>query len=272
MVIFVLFERAIAIGVLRDPGDSTACFTPRRTHSSTSVAQKVAEVAGDEAIPSIVASMRIEIFSDVICPWCFIGKRRFETAISRLAARGINIQVDYSFRPFQLDPGAPTNQTTFAKDAYAKKFGGEQRAAEILQHVTSVAAQDNIEFNMNIALRANTFDAHRLLAFALNQYGSAVQILLKERLMTAYFTNGQNISDKEVLVVCATEVGINETESRNFLTSESLVDEVQTEIAQASDYGVTAVPTFVINGQWSVPGAQDVEMFERILERMHTNS
>lgn len=216
--------------------------------------------------------MRIEIFSDVICPWCFIGKRRFETAISRLQARGIDIQVDYSFKPFQLDPTASSSETTYAKDAYAKKFGGEQRAAEILQHVTNVAAQDNIEFNMDVALRANTFTAHRLLAFALINHGSATQILLKERLMRAYFTDGQNIADTAVLVSCAVETGIDETVARQFLESDELVTEVQNEIAQATEYGVTAVPTFIINGQWSVPGAQDVEMFERILERMHANS
>ncbi len=212
--------------------------------------------------------MRIEIFSDVICPWCFIGKRRFETAISRLRDRGVDVEVDYSFRPFQLDPTAPTDSPTPAKDAYAKKFGGPERAAEILDHVTSVAAQDNITFNMDIAVRANTFLAHRLLSFSLKQYGAAVQIPLKERIMDAYFTDGKNIADIDVLVDCAESVGIDRTKALTFLSSNELVDEVRAEIAEASDYGVTAVPTFIINGQWSVPGAQDIEMFERIIERI----
>jgi predicted DsbA family dithiol-disulfide isomerase len=232
------------------------------------VAQKVAVVAGVEAIPSIVASMRIEIFSDVICPWCFIGKRRFETAISRLRDRGVDVQVDYSFRPFQLDPTAPTDSPTPAKDAYAKKFGGPERATEILDHVTSVAAQDNITFNMDIAMRANTFLAHRLLSYALKQHGAAVQIALKERIMDAYFTDGKNISDIDVLADCAESAGIDRTEAHTFLSGDELVDEVRSEIAEAAEYGVTAVPTFIINGQWSVPGAQDVEMFERIIERI----
>lgn len=232
------------------------------------VAQKVAVVAGVEAIPSIVASMRIEIFSDVICPWCFIGKRRFETAISRLRDRGVDVQVDYSFRPFQLDPTAPTDSPTPAKDAYAKKFGGPERATEILDHVTSVAAQDNITFNMDIAVRANTFLAHRLLSYALKQHGAAVQIPLKERIMDAYFTNGKNISDIDVLADCAESAGIDRTEAHTFLSGDEFVDEVRNEIAEATEYGVTAVPTFIINGQWSVPGAQDVEMFERIIERI----
>jgi predicted DsbA family dithiol-disulfide isomerase len=212
--------------------------------------------------------MRIEIFSDVICPWCFIGKRRFETAISRLRDRGVDIQVDYTFRPFQLDPTAPNDSPTPAKDAYAKKFGGTERATEILDHVTSVAAQDNITFNMDIAVRANTFLAHRLLSYSLLKHGAAVQILLKERIMDAYFTDGKNIGDIDVLADCAESAGINRAEAHTFLNSDELVDEVRSEIAEAAEYGVTAVPTFIINGQWSVPGAQDVEMFERIIERM----
>lgn len=212
--------------------------------------------------------MRIEIFSDVICPWCFIGKRRFETAISRLRDRGVDVQVDYTFRPFQLDPTAPNDSPTPAKDAYAKKFGGPERATEILDHVTSVAAQDNITFNMDIAVRANTFLAHRLLSYALLKHGAAVQILLKERIMDAYFTYGKNIGDIDVLADCAESAGINRAEAHTFLNSDELVDEVRSEIAEAAEYGVTAVPTFIINGQWSVPGAQDVEMFERIIERM----
>jgi predicted DsbA family dithiol-disulfide isomerase len=232
------------------------------------VAQKVAVVAGVEAIPSIVASMRIEIFSDVICPWCFIGKRRFETAISRLRDRGIDVQVDYSFRPFQLDPTAPIDSPTPAKDAYAKKFGGPERATEILDHATSVAAQDNITFNMDIAVRTNTFLAHRLLSYALKQHGAVVQIPLKERIMDAYFTDGKNISDIDVLADCAESVGIDRTEAHLFLSGDDFVDEVRAEITEAAEYGVTAVPTFIINGQWSVPGAQDVEMFERIIERI----
>jgi predicted DsbA family dithiol-disulfide isomerase len=212
--------------------------------------------------------MRIEIFSDVICPWCFIGKRRFETAISRLRDRGVDVQVDYVFRPFQLDPTAPTDLPTPAKDAYAKKFGGQEKATEILAHVTSVAAQDNISFNMDIAVRANTFLAHRMLSYALNNHGAEVQIMLKEFIMDAYFTTGQNIGDIEVLGNCAESAGISRQEALDFLASDALVGEVQAEIAEASEFGVTAVPTFIINGQWSVPGAQDVEMFERIIERI----
>lgn len=193
-------------------------------------------------------------------------------AILRSRDRGIDIEVDYSFKPFQLDPTAPTDGITPVIEGYAKKFGGHERATEILQHVTSVAAAENIQFNMDIALRANTFDAHRLLAYASHNYGYAVQISLKERLMDAYFTNGLNIADLDVLAGCASSVGIDHDECVRFLRSNEFATQVRTEIASASELGVTAVPTFVINGQWSVPGAQDVEMFERTLERMHAQA
>lgn len=180
----------------------------------------------------------------------------------------MDVQVDYVFRPFQLDPTAPTDSPTPSKDAYAKKFGGVEKATEILNHVTSVAAQDNITFNMDIAVRANTFNAHRLLSYALKHHGANAQIMLKELLMDAYFTNGRNIGDIDVLADCAKSAGISREEAITFLEGEVLADEVRAEIAEAAEYGVTAVPTFIINGQWSVPGAQDVEMFERIIERI----
>jgi predicted DsbA family dithiol-disulfide isomerase len=180
----------------------------------------------------------------------------------------VDVQVDYVFRPFQLDPTAPTDSPTPAKDAYAKKFGGPEKAREILDHVTSVAAQDNITFNMDIAVRANTFLAHRLLSYAIKHHDAESQIMVKEFIMDAYFTNGQNIGDMDVLADCAESAGISREEAIAFLASDALVDEVRAEIAEASEFGVTAVPTFIINGQWSVPGAQDVEMFERIIERI----
>lgn len=236
------------------------------------MAQNVAVVAGAEVIPSIVAPVRVEIFSDLVCPWCFIGKRRFETAISRLRQRGIDITLDYQFMPFQLDPTAPTDSAIPVIEAYAKKFGGRDKAIDILNHVTKVAAQDGITFNMDIAVRANTLNAHRLLTLAHSDYGVNTQIALKEIVMRAYFTDGQNIADVEVLTACAGEAGMNTSEVLEFLAGPRLIAETNAAIAAAQDVGVTAVPTFVINGQWSIPGAQDVDMFERILERLHNQS
>ena len=217
--------------------------------------------------------MRVEVWSDVVCPWCFIGKRRFETALQRVSQTVDTSSVEIVYRAYQLDPTAPPGAAQPVTQAYAKKFGGEVRAKEILQHVTAVAAQDGIEFNMDIALRANTLLAHRLLWLVgerdrLN--GSTLQPQYKERLLQAYFTQGRNIADPEVLVECASEVvgGIAESEVRQFLAGDSGRAEVMEEVALAASHGISAVPTFVFDGQWSVPGAQDVEVFERVLTRL----
>ena len=209
--------------------------------------------------------MRVEIWSDVVCPWCYIGKRRFETAVERVQGLPGADKIEIVYRPYQLDPSAAPGRVQPVVEAYAKKFGGEERAAQIIGQVTSVAAADGITFNMDIALRANTLMAHRLLWLAESRGN---QIELKERLLRAYFTEGLNISDPDVLVTCATEVGFEAGEVRAFLDSDAGHGEVMEDLAQAAAVGITAVPTLVFNGQLSVPGAQDIDVFERVLERL----
>ncbi len=209
--------------------------------------------------------MRVEIWSDVVCPWCYIGKRRFETAVERVKGLPGADKIEIVYRPYQLDPSAAPGRVQPVVEAYAKKFGGPERAAQIIGQVTSVAAADGITFNMDIALRANTLMAHRLLWLAESRGN---QSALKERLLRAYFTEGLNISDPDVLVTCAAEVGFDADEVRAFLNSDAGHGEVMEDLAQAAAVGITAVPTFVFNGQWSVPGAQDIDVFERVLERL----
>jgi len=254
--------------VLLEPGATTACSTPQRIHSSTSVAQKVAVIAELLVIPSIVAPMRVEIFSDVVCPWCYIGKRRLDTAVANLRARGVEVDLDISYKPYQLDPTAPIGQSMPVAEAYAKKFGGAEKAQQILAHVTNIASQDGIVFNMDIALRANTLMAHRLLVMAERDYGNEVQARLKERIMQSYFTDGDDIATVDVLAKCASEVDIPQDTAMQFLLSDECVDDVQESLQMAAENGITAVPTFIFNDQWSVPGAQDVEMFERVIQRL----
>jgi predicted DsbA family dithiol-disulfide isomerase len=232
------------------------------------VAQKVAVIAELLVIPSIVSPMRVEIFSDVICPWCYIGKRRLDKAIANLHARGVEVDIEISYKPYQLDPTAPVGQSIPVIEGYAKKFGGVEKAQQILDHVTNIAAQDGIVFNMDIALRANTLLAHRLLVMAHRDYGSVLQAKLKERIMQSYFTDGEDIADHDVLSKCASEVGIQREASLMFLLSNECVVDVQESLQMASENGITAVPTFIFNDQWSVPGAQDVEMFERVIQRL----
>lgn len=216
-----------------------------------------------------MASVRVEIFSDVVCPWCYIGKRRFDKAVSNLVNKGVTLDLEVEFKPFQLDPTAPPDQATPVLEAYARKFGSRERATEILAQVTQVAAKDNIEFRMDRALRVNTLRAHRLSYFAARDYGLQVQTKLEELLFKAYFTDGANIGDNDVLISCANEVGMNTESTRNFLTHDDGIAEVEGELRLAAEIGISAVPTFVFDRKWSVPGAQDVEVFERIFLRLN---
>jgi len=220
------------------------------------------------SIGSIVASVRVDIWSDVICPWCYIGKRRFDTAVTNLRARGITDAIEITFRSYQLDPTAPMDQSSPVVDAYAKKFGGVEAAEKIINHVTSVAAGDGITFHMDIAQRANTMHAHRALHYALAHHGAHVQALLKQQLLEAYFTDGQNIADIATITERASQVGMDADALRSWLQSDEGYDAVSLDIRDAAARDITAVPSFVINDQFLIPGAQDIQVFENILERV----
>jgi predicted DsbA family dithiol-disulfide isomerase len=212
--------------------------------------------------PDVRPNVTVEIWSDVVCPWCYIGKRRFETALAEL---GDEIDVDIVFRPYQLDPTASPGKSGPVLDAYAKKFGGEERAHEIIDHVTAVAAASGIEFRMDLALRANTFLAHRLLWLA---QAAGHQVALQERLLQAYFIDGIDIGDPNALAACAADVGLDHDKVRAFLDSDDGVDEVRSELRSAHELEITAVPTFVFDGKWMVPGAQEPETFVQVLRRV----
>ena len=216
--------------------------------------------------------MKVEIWSDVVCPWCYIGKKKFEDAVANLASEGSQLDLEISFRPFQLDPSAPVGGTSPVRDAYAKKFGGPDKADKIIAHVSNVAAQTGITFNMDRAVRANTLLAHRLMYLALRDYGPSAQREMKQALLEAYFTNGENVADDEVLIAAAARAGIERSVAEAWLASDDGDAEVRRDIIEAGELGITAVPTFVIDGRWAIPGAQDVEVFERALRRMHERS
>lgn len=216
--------------------------------------------------------MRVEIFSDLVCPWCFIGKRRFERAVEALRADGLGLDLEVVVRPFQLDPTAPVDSAVPVREAYAKKFGGPDKAEAILRHVTSVAEADGITFNMDLAVRANTLHAHRILLFVEETLGASTQMELNEAIMNAYFRDGLNIADVEVLSDCAASVGVDRDATREVLMSDRYLAEVEEWLATAADNGITAVPTFIVDDRWSIPGAQDTEMFERVLRRMLTTA
>ena len=211
--------------------------------------------------------MRLEIFSDVVCPWCYIGKGRFDRAVTNLATAGINLILEVNYRPFQLDPTAPIGAPSPVRDAYAKKFGSQERADEILKHVTTVAATEGINFQMDIAVRANTSRAHRLIALA--QTTELDHTKLKESLMIAYFCEGRDISNIDTLIDIGAAFGLDHAQVSEMLNSEQSSQQLDADLSRANELGVTAVPTYVFNEQWSVPGAQDTETFERVLKKLH---
>jgi predicted DsbA family dithiol-disulfide isomerase len=211
------------------------------------------------------APIRVDIWSDVVCPWCYIGKRRFERAVDTLADE---VEIEYVFRAFQLDPTASMGKSQPVAEAYAKKFGGPDRAREIIERVTSVAAEEGLEFRLDRALRANTLLAHRLLWLAERPDSPVAQPALKERLLRAYFHDGLDIGDPDVLAACAAEIGFDRDEVLAFLESGAGLHEVRADIEQAIDYGISGVPAFVINGRWSIPGAQDTDTFVNVFRQL----
>ena len=210
----------------------------------------------------------IDIYSDVVCPWCYIGKRKFEAGLELLAGEDLGVDFDVTYRPFQLDPTAAPGAAQPVMETYAKKFGGPEQAAQILQTVTERAAEAGIEFHMDRALRANTLLAHRLLWLAVQPESPVAEADLKERLLKAYFTDGLNIGDPEVLADCAAEIGFDRDAVIEFLESDRGAAEVAAELAEGRDEGVTAVPTFVFEGRWAVPGAQEPETYSQVLRKM----
>lgn len=208
--------------------------------------------------------LSVEIWSDVVCPWCFIGKRRWEEGLEAFTAAHPDVVVDVAYRAFQLDPAAPVGDSQPVLQAYEKKFGGPAQAKQIIDRVTEEASTEGLDFRMDIALRSNTADAHRLLVLAERE---GVQLECKERLMLAYFTEGENIGDHDTLVRLGTDVGLDAEVARGWLQGDGGRPEVADQLVFAADSGIHSVPTFVIDRSIGVPGAQPAEVFTEVLQR-----
>jgi len=208
--------------------------------------------------------MQVEIFSDVVCPWCAVGKRRFESALGQFDHAD---QVDVVWRSYELDPQAPVRREGDYADRLARKYGMSREQAEAANgQMTALAASEGLEFHFERAQPGNTFDAHRLLHFALGQ-GQGVQDALKERLFVAYFSEGAAIGEPETLVRLAAEVGLDPEKCAEILAGDLYADEVRADEREARELGVTGVPFFVIDGKFAIPGAQDPETIRIVLER-----
>ncbi len=213
----------------------------------------------------MTVTLHVEIWSDVVCPWCYIGKRRFERAVAEVDGE---IDVEFVYRPYQLDPTAPIGTATPVTEVYARKFGGPERAERIFENVTGIAAGEGLDFRLDQALRGNTRDAHRLLWFAEQDAGPDVQAALKEQLLQAYFSDGLDVGDRDVLADRAAAAGLDRETVAAFLDGTDGADEVDEMLARAHEQGITAVPTYVIEDSWAIPGAQETDTFVQVLRRM----
>jgi predicted DsbA family dithiol-disulfide isomerase len=204
----------------------------------------------------------VEIYSDIVCPWCYIGQHQFGVALERSPHAA---ELDIAFRAFQLDPRARTEPTP-VWDAYVRKFGGEDAAAAVIGRITGAAAGVGLELRLDRALRVNTFDAHRLVWFAEGPRQWAVERALLE----AYLVEGRNVADRTTLVAIGEECGLEPAAVEELLTGGGGVAEVQAELASAPDRDVLGVPTFFFASQVGVPGAQDPDTFVKVIDRAVT--
>jgi predicted DsbA family dithiol-disulfide isomerase len=208
--------------------------------------------------------IKIEVVSDVVCPWCYIGKRRLEKALDQLKDQ-FDFDVEYS--PFELNPDMPLEGRN-QKEYLMQKFGGETKYAQITSHVTKVAAEEGLNFDFTSQhISPNTRSAHRIIWFAKSK---GKQLEIKEALMKAYFEKGVDLSKKENLALVASEVGLSSKEVIALLESEEGLAEVV--FAEQGNYqrGVTGVPFYVINDKYGISGAQPVEAFIEALTNIGT--
>ncbi len=211
--------------------------------------------------------MQVDIWSDVVCPWCAIGKRRFETALSRFAHRD---EVTVRWRSFELDPTAPRERTGTLVEHLSEKYGSSaEQAAGMIRQMSDTAAVEGWEFALEGARGGNTVDAHRLIHLGAEH---GVEDAVKERLLRAYLTEGERIGDPETLARLAVDAGLDEAEVREVLGSDRYLDAVRADERQAHAYGISGVPFFVVDQKYGVSGAQPAEALLQVLDTAWTDA
>ena len=211
--------------------------------------------------------MNVEIWSDVMCPFCYIGKRKFENALAQFPQKD---KINIIWKSFQLDPTTVTDPSLNTIEHLAHKKGwSKEQAAETTAHVTDIAKKVGLDFHFEKAVVANSFDAHRLSHLA-KKHGK--QNELEEKLFLAYFTEGKNTADHSTLLQIAKEIGLDEKEATDVLNSTTYSNEVEQDIAEAQQVGVRGVPFFVIDRKYAVSGAQESETFLGALTKAYEES
>ncbi len=206
--------------------------------------------------------MKVEIWSDVMCPFCYIGKRRFESALENFE---YNNEVEVTWRSFQLNPDMQTDPDANINEYLADAKGWSlDQARQMNKRVTDMAADEGLEYNMEQAVVANSYDAHRLVQFAKDR-GKADET--EESLFKAYFTEGKNIADHQTLITLAEGIGIDPTEAKSILESDKYANAVNHDIQLAQNINITGVPFFLFDRKFAVSGARETEVFLKALKQ-----
>lgn len=209
--------------------------------------------------------MNVEIWSDVACPWCYVGKRRFDTALARFEHAA---SVDVRFRSFELDPSAPPEREgSYAERLAAKYRVRRSEAEDMIDTMLEAGARAGVVLRFDRAKAGNTFDAHRLLHWAA-EHGA--QHDLKERMLRATFTKGEVIADPDVLVAVAEAAGLDPVEARAVVGGDRYAEDVRADERRADELGITSVPFFVVAGTYGVAGAQPPELLLQVLQEAWT--
>ncbi|OBZ17355.1 DsbA family oxidoreductase [Bacillus sp. FJAT-26390] len=207
--------------------------------------------------------MKVEIWSDYVCPFCYIGKRKFEQALEKFAHKD---QIEVVFRSFELDPSADPDSNISTYSMLASKYGMSiEKAKETTANVAEQAAAVDIAFHFEGTVSTNTFDAHRLVHFAAQQ-GKDKE--MSERLFKGYFTDGENVGNRERLAVLAAEVGLDAAAVAQMLQTDQFADAVRAEEEEGSNLGIRGVPFYVVDRKYAVSGAQSPEVFLDTLNKV----
>ncbi len=218
--------------------------------------------------PSVNETLTVDIWSDVACPWCYIGKRRFETALERLGDDAPDVRIVY--HSFELSPDTPVDFEGSEADFLAEHKGlSREQTLAMLDQVTTVAAAEGLAYDFEALRHTRTLKAHELLHHA---KATGKQVELKERLLRAYFVEGRHIGRVEELAGLAAEVGLDRDEAIAVLAAGTHAADVEADIAQARALGINGVPFFVFNGRYGVSGAQDPDVFIQVLRRVEAEA
>lgn len=206
--------------------------------------------------------MKVEIWSDVMCPFCYIGKRRFEEALQHFEHKA---EIEIEWKSFQLNPDVVTDPDISIDEYLADKKGWSiEHARQMNAHVTQMAAEAGLTYNMDKAVVANSFKAHRFSHLA-KKHG--LGIAAEEQLFKAYFTDSKNIDGDETLIAIGKEIGLDPEAVKQTLESDAYADDVKHDVAVAQQLGIQGVPFFVVNNKYGISGAQAVPVFEQTLSK-----